>query len=60
MGFDPAPFWAAPMPSQKGRLLIASSQANPQVAEEYVLQMAHINSGQGLSQCRPWQRAMLH
>ena len=34
-GFDPAPFWAAPMPSQKGRLLIASSQANSQVAEGY-------------------------
>ena len=47
MGFDPAPFWAAPMPSQKGRLLIASSQANSQVAEGYVLQMVNINSGQG-------------
>ena len=33
--FDPAPFCAAPMPSQKGRLLIASSQANSQVAEGY-------------------------
>ena len=43
--FDPAPFCAAPMPSQKGRLLIASSQANPHVAKGYVLPMAAINSG---------------
>ena len=42
--FDPAPFCAAPMPSQKGRLLIASTQANPQGGRVRV-PMASINSG---------------